>query len=117
MSDDDKNAEIEFYFQRASYYHIYPANGAWGGITPQGEFMIDFFVERNRPPEKVVHSIATGKLGPELRREPSPEIVRELQVGILMSREEAKGLAKFIVDKIADYDRIKSKVEEETPNA
>ena len=115
MADDAKLPQkIVFHLEQSAHYRIFPANGAWGGLTPGGEFMIDFYVERNKPPTKVTHTLNGISVGEEIEREPDKMIVREIQLGILMSRTDAKALAKFINDKVDEFSKAPGAAGKET---
>jgi hypothetical protein len=115
----DEKKKVKFGFKKSSDYRIIPANGAWGGVTPRGDFTLDFFVEHNPTPDYVVHEIKpAGGLGVEVEREAGGKedsylITRELVGGVLLSLGEAKSLANFILEKCAEFEQEKKKKEEE----
>jgi len=112
MSDLPKDtlSEVSIQFQSAHDYRVYPANGAWGGMTPQGDFALDFYVERNVSPTLVVHKMKNGtELGEEIRREPADiHISRLVQVGVVMSPVQAFAVATFIMTKLKDAKLVES---------
>jgi hypothetical protein len=85
---------------------MHPSNGAWGGVTPRGDFMIEFYVERVKPPSRVTHATDGKTVGAEIRRDPPDGIVREFQVGVLLSQGEALALANFIKQKTEDFAKL-----------
>ena len=111
--------KIKFVFKRSSDYKLLPVNGAWGGLTPRGDFILEFFVEHNTTPNYVTNEITPeGKLGDEVEKDPKePEgiisVTRELVGGILVSIEHAKSLANFILEKCSEFEKEKKKREEE----
>jgi hypothetical protein len=115
----EEKKKAKFILKRSSDYRLIPANGAWGGITPRADFVLDFFVENTPIPAFVVHEIKPdGSLGPEVEREVGEKedvypITRELVGGVLLSLEQAKSLANFILEKCADFEKEKKKKEEE----
>ncbi|MEE8584157.1 MAG: hypothetical protein V3T83_04825 [Acidobacteriota bacterium] len=46
--------ELDFFFEYDPAYRTVPANGVWGGMTPRGEFLMDFYVEALAVPEQTV---------------------------------------------------------------
>ena len=65
-----KNNIIFKYIFEDDYNPKY-VNGAYGGITPKGEIIVIFFLERHGLPKSETISISEdGKLGDEIEREP-----------------------------------------------
>ena len=100
-----EDRQINFSFEYESTYRLFPANGVWAGVTPRGDLRLDFFVESNVVPSEVVHLISPeGKLGNELRRVPSGRgIVRRMEVGVLLSLDNADGIADFIKTQVREF--------------
>lgn len=95
---------IDFFFEFDKDFKIIGSNGAWGGMTPQGDFRIDFFVESVAVPQRVRYKVnANGALGQEFEREPEKRLVRQMQVGVLLSVDTAERVANFILERIRDY--------------
>jgi hypothetical protein len=109
MADERKfPLEVEFFFETDKDYRIIASNGAWGGITPQGDIQVDFFVERLATPESVKNSVSEeGAIGTIIEMKPPKRIVRRLQVGVLMTVEQSQKLAKFLSEKIKQVEDIK----------
>lgn len=111
---------IKFLFQKAADYKLLPVNGAWGGVTTRGDFLLEFFVEHNITPNYVVHEVtAEGKLGNEIERGPKEPgdvilVARELVGGISLSIEQATSIAKFILEKCANFEEEKKKEPEKS---
>ncbi len=112
MAEENKRSrEVEFFFEFDKNYRIVATNGAWGGITPRGDIHVDFFVERQGIPESVKQTISEeGALGGITETKPGKRLVRTLQVGVLITVEEAQNLVKFLTDRIKQIEEIKSKV-------
>jgi len=99
-----EDRQIKFFFEYDPAYRLIGANGVWGGITPRGDVRLDFFVEAQGIPKEVVNLITPeGSLGPELSRSPAQRIVRRIQVGVLLSLEQAESTADFIKSRVADF--------------
>lgn len=102
---------VHFSYERSRDFKIHPANGVWGGVTPRGDFLMEFYVESHFTPDVVVNKITPeGKLAEEEKREiPSkvpPEdiaIRRVLQFGVLVSVEQALSIADWIKDKVKKH--------------
>jgi hypothetical protein len=109
----NKGSEIEFVFELDSDYRLVPCNGIWGGLTSRGDFRIDFFVESQAIPERVTNAIneETQTLGKETRRNPPKQIIRQMQVGVLMSADTAASLIGFLQERIEERQKIFEKLE------
>lgn len=85
-------------FTKAPDYKLVPATGAWGGPTPQGELVCNFFVEHSDIPESIEMEIKEGS-SKEIGRSPTHDLVRELQIGIVMRPDIAKSIGKWLTQK------------------
>jgi hypothetical protein len=109
MSEEktDKKVEIEFVYEYDPDYRIVASNGIWGGMTPRGDFRLDFFVESQTMPVRIKNIVEGGKLGKELSRTPSERLVsRRLQVGVLLSPKEIKSIVGFLNEQLKNFERI-----------
>lgn len=98
-----EDRQIKFRFEYDPGYRLIGANGIWGGITPRGDLRLDFFVESLGIPDHVTHLLTPDhRLGPELNRAQAEGIVRRVQVGVLLSLDQADSIADFIKQKIAE---------------
>jgi hypothetical protein len=92
---------MEIIFSRAEGYRLVPATGAWGGVSPQGEIIVDLYVEQRQNPERMEVEVRKGELIEE-KRYPHPQpIIRESQVGIVLRPDIAKTIGEFLI-KFAD---------------
>jgi hypothetical protein len=114
MADNDHSVLIQF--ERSPNYKIVPADGAWGGPTPRGHVLVNFFVDIPVSPLSVTHGLTgDGQLGPELERQPSldearPRVSREFEIGVLLSPEDAEGIARWLLEQV---ELIRGEVEDE----
>ena len=84
---------------------MFSANGVWGGVTPRGDFKLEFGIDSEVTPAEITHEIdKKGNLTPEVGRKPrGKSISRELQGGVLLSLEHAESVANFILTQIAQF--------------
>lgn len=89
-------AKFKYIFDRD--YNPKRANGAFGGLTPQGEVVMNFYMERAAVPyEQEFVLNEDGTLGDCIRTEPAEfKFIRYMQGGVIMTREEAKNLAVWL---------------------
>lgn len=99
--------EVKFIHKKPDDYEIIPANGAWGGLTPRGDFICNFFTEYYEIPEELEHELEEdGSLGPIIRKEGEVRtVIREFQIGVLMNKEQAVNLANWILEKVAQIEK------------
>jgi hypothetical protein len=105
----EKPDKLEFFFEYDPGFHIFPTNGVWGGLTPRGDLHLEFFVESVATPERVVNAIEGTRLGQEIERSPARRLIRRVQVGVLMSLDQAEALARFIDERLAEFKTIQAK--------
>jgi len=107
-----EDRQVKFQFEYDPGYRVIGANGVWSGITPRSDVRLDFFVESVGIPEQVTHLVTqAGGLGAELNRSPEHRIIRRLQVGVLLSLEQAESIADFIKAQITDFKKTRTKGE------
>ena len=97
--DEEKVQSIKVYYRRDKNYRIFPATGAFGGLTPQGEICVDFFVERGLPPKHVTMQIGPGTTAREMKIEEEEHLVREMLVGLVLRPDIALSIGRFLIDK------------------
>ena len=100
----DPHVRIEF--ERSPNYRLVPADGAWGGPTPRGRIMVNFFVDVPTSPYSVTHALSDdGQLGQEVDRVPdttegTPRVHREFETGVLLSVDDAEGVAHWLLEQV-----------------
>lgn len=102
---------VEFKYKFADDFNPVYANGAHGGISTQGEIVLNFYLERQPVPFEEIHSIdAQGKLGPIIERTPvidgeSIQAIRFVASGVVLSHETAKRIRDFLDRQIQELER------------
>jgi len=109
-------SKVEFKFIFPDTYNPVYANGAFGGIGPQRDLVINFYHERPPIPYSqthIVNEISEHKqmtLGAEVDRHPkleNPLIVRFITAGIVMDEAFARRLHEWLGNKLQQYDELK----------
>jgi len=96
---ESKVHKAHIVFSKAEGYKLVPATGGWGGISPQKEIILDFYVDQRRPPSTLDVEEREGKLK-EIARDPKPEpIDRILQFGVILRPDIARSIGKFLIEK------------------
>jgi hypothetical protein len=103
-----KPTEIEFDYIKSNFFRVIRADGAWGGLSPSGAIHMAVYSERQAIPQKVIHRIKDGQLGPELteRRQTRKAIVREVEADIVFEIQQAMVLRDWLQDKIDQFQRL-----------
>ena len=92
--------QITVYYTKNEYYKLFPVTGAHGGITPSGDIILDFFVERQPFPEKLILELEGGQ-PKEIKREGGKDLIREMQAGVLLRADIAHKIGKWLLEKAA----------------
>jgi len=95
MPSEKKTAEI--LFKRDPGYRVYPAVGVWGGLSPNGEVHVDFFVEKRENPRKLLLDFEDGKKVGERREPDEQSYVRECLFGVVLRSDIARSIGEFLV--------------------
>lgn len=100
--------EINIKFTKAHDYKIIPATGAWGGVSPHGEVIFDFYVEKLESPETVQIRIEPGRPVEELGRQGEMQ-VREAQIGVILRPDIAHSIGRWLIEKAKEAGFIEGK--------
>jgi hypothetical protein len=97
--ESDKQKKIVVRFETAKNFQAVAATGAYGGPTPQGEIICNFFIERQEYPKSldVIIDTQTGKFE-EVSEEEKNRYVREIQVAVVMRPDIALAIGEWIVN-------------------
>lgn len=94
-------SSFKFHYIKSNLFRVVHAEGAIGGLTPSREIYLSLFNERGAMPQMIQFAISPdGKLGEEIAREGKDGIVREMEIGILISAKSAKNLSDFLLQQI-----------------
>jgi hypothetical protein len=102
--------EIEFDFVKSNFFRVIRADGAFGGVSPQGAIHMAVYSERQPIPTKTVHKFEGMQLGPEIRskRQGRKAIVREVEADIVLELGQAIILRDWLGAKIGELQAIMS---------
>ncbi len=102
--------EIAFkYIFNYAYNPVY-VNGAHGGISPRGELVMNFYLERPPLPEEIRHEInPNGTIGNVTAEEPQNlgnSMVRFVDNGVILNYESARNIHYWIGERLKEMDAI-----------
>jgi len=92
----EKHKEVQVYFRNSPDYQRVHATGAWGGITPQGQILCDFFLDHKENPESITLRIGEDKKVEETDRAGAQQLVRELLVGVILRPDHAHVIGAWL---------------------
>ena len=99
----ETHTKVRFAYKRPEAYQTYYANGAYGAISPRGDFEFNFFYEHSDVPEEEVMNLEEGNLKPEEQISTDIRITRDLKVGIIMTTEQAESLSKWLIKTLDEF--------------
>ena len=113
-----KESTIKFkYIFNDDYNPVY-INGAHGGISPQGEIIANFYLERLGLPNSLINSVTQdGKLGDVIESDPkdlNQSHVRFIRNGIIMNLQTAKTIHRWLGQHIETLEKIQGIKPEKT---
>ena len=102
--------EIKFkYIFNYSYNPVY-INGAQGGVSPRGELIMNFYLERMPLPESITHEInQNGTIGSESDTEPEDlknSMVRVIENGVILNYQNARELHFWMGERIKEMEAL-----------
>jgi hypothetical protein len=108
--------EIKFRYIFADEYNPKYASGVFGGVSPSGEIVANFFFERHALPISQTHSLQpSGKLGEIIGNEPDDlqkTMVRVVENGIIFNINFAKTFKDWLAAQIVEAEKTKEKLKE-----
>jgi len=107
----DSPVTAKFDFIKSALFRVVHADGVFGGMTPRGGILLNFYNERFPIPTSVLHQItSSGEIGDEIRseREGRKGIVREVEIGVQLDLAVAKAFVAWLQQKINDAEQHKS---------
>ena len=91
---------VRFVYENANDYRVVYANGAQGGLSPQGEMIVNFFVEKPANPFDERRPLAEdGSVGepiPESATITEYQIVRSISTSVVMSLDCARRVKTWL---------------------
>ncbi len=81
-----------------------------GSVTAQGKIYFSLYNERAAMPRATVHDVTpAGTLGEIVEAEGKSGFVRELEVGVLMDRDEATNFRNWLSQRIEQLEKASNK--------
>jgi len=104
---------IRFYFEKGNFFRVIHADGAHGGLTPDGQYITMNLYNERQPIPKHQDYIPSGErlvaVEPPYKRD---GIIREVEVSVVMNLETATVLNQWLADKIQSLQHIQEVIRE-----
>jgi hypothetical protein len=115
MSKQDPSITFKYIF-KYDYNPVY-VNGAQGGISPRGEIIANFYLERPPLPNEITHALnPDGSIGTEVvavdPEDLNSSIVRYITNGIVLNYQNSKALHSWLGEQIEALEVMMSTREE-----
>ncbi len=94
---------IRYEYQQTPGVRLEYAHGIWGGINPQGEIEMSFYLESDKLPAYTEHIVAPdGSFGHEIPPEDDTTkvIVRKVHSQVVFNYHTARGILEWLEEKI-----------------
>lgn len=103
--------QIQFKYVFPENYNPVYCNGAFGGISTQGEIVANFFLERMPIPNSSTYIVnPDGSLGGMVAVDPenlNDTVIRYVSTGIVLSEESAKAVYAWLGNQIQELETRK----------
>ncbi|HLR63273.1 MAG TPA: hypothetical protein VK097_12650 [Lentibacillus sp.] len=104
-----KNIPINFKYKFSDDYNPVYANGAYGGVNPRGELVMNFYFERNPIPYQETKQlnedgefIGGAEIEPE---EHQTNVIRYISTGVVMNLDSAKSFHQWLGQHIEQLEK------------
>jgi len=102
--------EMTFKYIFTYDYNPVYVNGAHGGVSPRGELVVNFYLERQPLPNSITHEITpAGQIGTETDSEPSDlnrSLVRHVTNGVVLNYNTARELHYWLGEKLKEMEAL-----------
>src|SRR5258708_3697353 len=105
--------KLRIEYQKSHSFRVIHADGAYGGTSPRLQLFIAFYSERFPIPRVLTYeSCSTGAPREEViaERESKEGIIREIEVGVTMDINAAKGFAAWLSQQIAELEKRREQI-------
>ncbi len=108
----EKPEKIKFKYIFQEDYNPKYVNGAFGGISPQGEIVVNFYMERVAIPRSQTYQFSEDKVLEEISEEREPgdherSVVRVIENGVILDLAHAEDIHRWLGEHIKN---LKSKI-------
>lgn len=100
---------LEAQFVKSNFFRVVHADGAWGGLTPNGQIRMVIYSEAQQFPRNIIYDVPLGT-PKEVDRNPklspgSVALLRELEVDVVLTLSVARNLHNWLGGKITELEQ------------
>lgn len=100
-SNEEKNPQLEVRYAKSGSFRAVRADGVYGGVLPNLNIHMSFFVERGPIPNKVNYLVSQdGKIQEEASVDIEGGIVREVETTVIMDLANARSFLDWLKAKV-----------------
>jgi hypothetical protein len=92
--------QISFEYVSPPGYVPKYVNGAFGGVSPKNEIVINFYLEAIKLPSEETYELDEKAGSLKLSESTPPELVRNVQTGVILDVDTAKNVLTWLTEKI-----------------
>ena len=103
MSQNTHPPKIRYEYEVAPEARLNYAHGVWGGINPQGEIEMNFYMESDKIPAYSERLVSPdGSLGHEMApgAEEARVITRSINAKVVLNYQTARAVLEWLEDKV-----------------
>jgi hypothetical protein len=113
MADNDSvfsgPQKIGVSYQQSPFFRVIHADGAYGGLAPNGHIHITFYSEGPARPQRSTLEVAAGRIPVETPTEsPKGQLFRELEASVVMDVNTGAAFYRWFSSKLDELRRILS---------
>lgn len=116
MADELNKEELSVTYIKSNHFRVVHADGMFGGPTPRGLIHMDIYSERQPIPQQAVYKVAVqesgeGLIGEEIRERRitrETNVVREVELGIVLDVNVAKSLMAWLAKMVNAIEQQKA---------
>jgi hypothetical protein len=113
MMNDLRGIMSGIEYQKSHSFRVVHADGAYGGTSPRLQLFIAFYSERFPIPKVLTYEASpAGAPLDEIveARESKEGVIREVEVGVTMDINAAKGFAAWLNERVAELEKARLQV-------
>ncbi|MBD3337483.1 MAG: hypothetical protein GF353_00150 [Candidatus Lokiarchaeota archaeon] len=95
--EDEKQISFNIDFSKSKNYNIYPATGAYGGLSPNGEIICHFFIEYEKLPDNIKVSVDVNSGKVKENKKTDKTYTRDIQCTLVLRPDIAKSIADWLL--------------------
>ncbi len=106
--NDPTSDKLRIEYQKSHSFRVIHADGAYGGTSPRLQLFIAFYSERFPIPKVLTYEASDGGAPRQeivAERESKEGVIREVEVGIMLDINAAKGFATWLNQQVAELEK------------